>query len=136
MLGFMTLATAPSATAAENIRFDAKPSDIEKLRLTAYLKQPTEQLQLAQVDLNEDGLPEYIVRTGCEDFCHFLVLAKKNDMVLEIGNIYARALELGASYSGSVRNIIAFQTPGNDYKQTVYSWEPASAQYMINKEKE
>ena len=133
LLGFIALA-ANSAHAAENIRFDARVDGAEKLRLDSFFKQSSDTFGIARVDLNEDGSFEYIVRTGCDGECTYAVLAEADGSIIELASIKARTVQLSGAYTDSVRNIIAFQTPGNDYKQTVYVWEPDSARYMIKQD--
>jgi hypothetical protein len=134
LLVFFFLSDMIAAHAAE-IRFDGHTNQREKALIEAYtfarFQLPAEQLAIARPDLNEDGLNEYIIRTGCSNLCTFVVLAERDNEIIELGEIQARTVALGNDYSGSVRNIIALQDNINDYKRTVYSWEPGTSQYMI-----
>ncbi len=131
---FIAFLAALPALASNPINFNGTLNDREKLLVDGYIKQVLTPDQIARVDLNEDGLSEYIIRTGCANLCTFKVLAESSDKIVDLGDIKARSLELGNSYSASVRNIIAFQTDGNDYERTVYVWEPKAARYMIKQE--
>ena len=91
-------------------------------------------IAVAPTDLNEDGLPEHVLKdTRCAEdhgFCHFWITAENDDHLLVLGEFRARGLAIGHKTSGGIHDIIAFQTPVNDCKYTLYSWEPQSSRYV------
>jgi hypothetical protein len=125
-----------SALAMEPIAFNVTPGPINKIQLENYFKAltpPKTAYDLAEIDLNEDGLHEFIARTSCKDdkTCDYHVLAQNNDHIIELGLIPARNIALGSAYSGGVRNIIAYKSGDNDFTSTLYVWEPGARRYMI-----
>ena len=130
---------ASSAPAMEPLRFDAKPGPTSKVLLDRHFQslEPAQTTPpLAAIDLNEDGLDEFIAQTACkaDGICQYLVLAESRSAIVQLGLIAARTLALGSAYSGGVRNIIAYKAGDNDFTPTLYIWEPASRQYMIKEE--
>lgn len=89
----------------------------------------------AAVDLNDDGLSEYILRpkkcldtnTAC---AHKIIGFTPQGQTSLLGIIKTRDILLGVGYSGTVRNLLARNNPLNDYHFDVYMWSPNQSQYV------
>lgn len=112
---------------AETIHF--KGLDTPRLQ---KLFQNKEHIDIATIDLNEDGLNEFITKPkGCDGLCDFKILADVDGTLLSLGTLAAHNLLLGNAYSHGVRDLLVFNDPANDYNYTVYVWESEHSQYMM-----
>ena len=130
------MAPAVTAYAAEPLSFGAKIGDSSRLALSHYLQRDiSDDLLIAPVDLNEDGLNEFIVHDkNCGKIstpCSFVVLSENESGVQKLGDIPARALALSNQNTKGVRSLLAYQSTVNDYNYTVYVWEPNQGQYIM-----
>lgn len=91
--------------------------------------------QVARVDLNQDGLDEFVIKTdkcnAADQACAFLFLAETSGKMYGLGEINARGVLIGNETKNGVRNILAFQNDQNDYDYQIYVWEPIRAQYIL-----
>lgn len=134
------LAPAVPASAAERLGFGANISDSSRLALSHYLQRDvSDGLMVAPVDLNEDGLDEFIVHDkNCGKIsspCSFMVLSESESGIRKLGDIPARGLALGNQHTKGVRSLLAYQNAVNDYSYTVYVWEPNKGQYIMAEQK-
>ena len=126
------MAVVPMVRAAEPLRFESPtPQQAAWLRTA-----PGGRTALALADLNEDGLPEYIVQkdTQCaaqKALCDFEILADSGKGTISLGHLRAYSLALGSSYVHNIRSLVAFRDPHDDYAAEVYVWDPAASRYMI-----
>ncbi|MAI62874.1 MAG: hypothetical protein CBB87_10405 [Micavibrio sp. TMED27] len=89
--------------------------------------------QLSKIDLNEDGLDEYIVRDGsCIDnhFCEYGVVAKTNQGYINLLRIKSFNLMLGNEYTKGVRNLRVYNNRLNDFNYTTYIWSTSRLSYV------
>ncbi len=133
---FAVIAPAVPAHAAEQLGFGAKIGDSSRLALSRYLQRDiSDGLLIAPVDLNEDGLDEFIVHDkNCGKIsspCSFMILSENESSIQKLGDIPARALALGNDHTKGVRSLLAYQSTVNDYNYTVYVWEPNQGQYIM-----
>ena len=126
--------TGTTAHGLEKIIYNQSISKSSSLLIYRFLD-TEDNLDIARVDLNEDGLNEFIVRDAAcgntGDFCDFDVLAEDKGKIISLGHIRARTLVLGNQYSAGVRHILAYQNPVNDYSYAVYVWEPERSRYIL-----
>lgn len=133
---FVLFCMAGPTLASGPLQFEHTPNASEKLALEEYFKSaspPARDYDIAVSDLNEDGMKELILRANCnpEKSCLFIVLAYKDNVLIELAKIQAYTLTLGSAYSVGVRNIIAYNRPDNDYRPSLYVWEPGARRYMM-----
>lgn len=106
--------------------------------VTANLGMNMENYQTAEMDLNRDGLNEYILRQkkcyGKEKLCTFLILAESRGNIVLLGKFSARNLALANSYTSGVQDILAFQSNNNDYGYDIFIWDPPSKMYILKKQ--
>lgn len=128
--------------AVENIiyRNDIKPS--ARVQLESYLKGTARpdlsSFYISETDLNGDGINEIIMRVrDCDSrnvTCLHLILALPPQKVVMLGEINARKLMLAGTYSGNVKDILAFRNDKNDYDYDVYFWDPVSEKYNLERQ--
>lgn len=129
------LAALP-ALAAESLRFDnALPrSSIERIKSYSFnvLNHDIENLEIARIDLNGDGLDEFIARQkNCTQtgVCAYHVLAETPDGILPLGAFEGLNVLLGSEFSHGVRNLMVFKNTVNDYDFSLYTWHPETSAY-------
>lgn len=127
------------AHAAEHIYFENSKTSTANFKINTYLEKtrkvsPRDMLT-ARIDLNEDGISEYIIKpANCVNAgmnCTHDILAENEDGIVRLGTIKARNLVLGSTYSHGIRDIKAYNNPDNDFDHQLYVWEPARARYTI-----
>ena len=142
LLAALVLGAGHSAAhATEKLIFDQDISLRALKNIQSFMRQEMpempETLKIAGADLNEDGIPEFIVRPEtCGEttgFCPFFVLADMEENVIKLLKTEAKKLALAGSYSHGVRNIIAFKNPENDFDYELYIWDPGRSRYTIKK---
>jgi len=141
--GLFALLAATPAHAAQDLPFDVEIGEISRKNLQDYFQSALGKVPgdvaIAPVDLNEDGLHEFIVRDkSCDSrkqSCDFKILAENNDKIILLGEIPAYNIALGNAYSQGVRNILAFENAANDYAYAVYVWEPLQSRYMMENQR-
>jgi hypothetical protein len=127
---------AGPALATGAFEWDTPLSGPQKLLLEAYFKQPASAFSIAPADLNEDGIPEFVVRSGCEaSLCTYKILAEQNSTLIELGNLQAFNIQSGNASSNGVRNILAYKNADNDFRPALYVWEPQAARYIMKEQK-
>ena len=114
------------AHAKEPLRFKALPKDIAfSLRLASPH-------MAAAVDLNQDGLDEYILRPNdCGSLCTFLIAGYSANRWAIISEITARTLLMSDSLTNGVRNILVMRNDVNDFSQEIYQWDAQRSQYIL-----
>jgi hypothetical protein len=126
------------AQAAETISFGQQLSLHSKFNIERYLTENKEANisapLIASLDLNEDGIVEFIVRdSGCTEGtgCPYLILAETDSGIIVLGEIEARKLALGKGYTNGVRDLMALKDPRNDFQYQRYVWEPMQSRYTM-----
>lgn len=124
-----SVSALPAAYALETLRFQ----EINSPRLKS-LFQGIKDVTVAPIDLNEDGLDEFITKPAtCGKLCDFTVLAenRNNGQLVALGTLKGREILPGNGYSHGVRHLLAFDDPNNDYSYSVYIWAAERSRYMI-----
>jgi hypothetical protein len=128
---------APSANAAQSLSFGAKISDASRLALDGYLRaslgQSPETLEIAPIDLNNDGLSEFILREKNCSTCRFLVLAETDGVIVPLGEAQGHTLKIDDAAKAGVRSLLVYTNSANDYEYAVYVWEPGARRYIMAK---
>ncbi|MCB9982129.1 MAG: hypothetical protein H6861_00425 [Rhodospirillales bacterium] len=133
---FVLMLGASAAHAMENLHYNnvLSRSSAEKINAftAAHLGKDISGLDIAEADLNGDGLNEFIVRTkDCAqtERCNHIILGETDDTVLDLGKIEALRIMLGNDYEHGVRNLLVFDNPENDFAFTLYRWDDEQSRY-------
>jgi hypothetical protein len=127
--------------AAQSLSFDARIGESSKIALEKYIStainQSPETLAIAPVDLNNDGLSEFILKDkSCESghaYCRFLVVSENHDAITELGDIKGYNLKVDNKMVQGVRNLLVYTSETNDYDYAIYVWEPRAGRYIMAK---
>ena len=131
----------PRALALESLNFQNDLGTISANKIDAFLsdRYQTEiaSYNIATADLNNDGLDEYILKqldcTQAQAFCNYIVLAEKNNEIIELSNIKAKNILISGTYTYGIKDILAFQNTINDYDFDIYMWSSKEKMYIIKK---
>lgn len=131
------------AFANEPVIYGSTLSQRSALLLKNYvqktLKQDFEMLEIAAIDLNQDGLPEFILKPKTcddpDDFCSHEILAETDNEIVTLGHIEARKIALSHSYSYGVRNLWGYTDRMNDFNHRLYAWDPDESRYILLEKK-
>lgn len=129
---------------AESLSYSSVQGDPDSAVLQSYmdkknLPQP-DSLFLSRVDLNDDGMDEFIVKNeNCENskaLCEHIILAQTlSEKIIEIGSIRAKSLVLSPRYHEGVRTLQAYDNPENDFAFSQYVWDAGRSRYILGAEK-
>ena len=126
---------ATPALASEKLIYNQKLSKSSSLLIKKFLNSSPSEFDIAQIDLNDDGLSEFIIRPKtCNAHvapCQFSIVAETGNDIVSLGVIDAMAVSVDAETTSGVRNIHAFDNPRNDFDYSLYNWEAARSQYMM-----
>ncbi|MBI1300384.1 MAG: hypothetical protein GC137_01875 [Alphaproteobacteria bacterium] len=137
------LCIALPSYAIEVLSFDHALRPATKFRLQDFLKDSfnteLENYDVAEADLNDDGLSEYILKKRkcgvTNNFCTHLIIGEaKSDMIL-LSNIRARHIAIADTKTGHVRDILVFKNQINDYEFDIYMWSQNEKMYILNESK-
>lgn len=125
----MLLFSMNAAQALEKLIYDA---DISALTAHKISKHETfnsialDALDVAKADLNQDGIPELIIREKTcletDEMCDYHVMADTQDSLFVLVSFKAKYLAIGQEKSSGVRNILVFKNQLNDFDYDVYTW--------------
>ncbi|MCB9964420.1 MAG: hypothetical protein H6855_01960 [Rhodospirillales bacterium] len=88
-----------------------------------------------RVDLNNDGVPELIVRladqyTTCNDMgCHHAVLAITDEAIRRLGYFEFCEIEVAPTETDGVKDLLVFDSPLNDFSPSLYIWDANEQMY-------
>ena len=127
---------ASMAEAAEALRFDSSipRSSFESIKHFSNnaLDKSISGIDIAEADLNQDGLSEFILRSkSCKTLpvCRFDILAETDEGIVSLGTIQGKNLLLGNEFTHGVRNILLFEEAMNDFDYELYTWHPELSSY-------
>jgi len=136
-LGFaLFFAAALPGHAQEKLYFKNKISDVQEALLRIHMADFDDH-EIAKIDLNYDGIFEFIARPkNCETteaLCDFQILAEASDGKTLIVINVIEAFDLAASNGSAfgVRDLAVFQDPLNDFASTLYRWDSKAGQYQM-----
>jgi hypothetical protein len=141
-IGLYGLFPVPAHAASRPLDFSSKISDTSRLNLNTYIRnkgQLPENVSIAPVDLNDDGLNEFVLRDkNCDSSaqaCDFNIVSESADTITPLGTIPGRRLSVGSDTVQGVHSLWAYENVANDYEYTVYVWEPQASRYMMAQDK-
>lgn len=124
------------ALAIEIHTFKETPPSSILIETSAFLANQNKEIsgfRFAQIDLNNDQVDEYLLRSKeCDDagFCGYYVLAAMNGKMLPLLMIDAKDVKISDTKTNGVHDILAIRSKKNDYKYLRYIWSPADMIYM------
>lgn len=138
-LPFMFLSPR-SAHALEALKFQEDYSTSLKFQIDHFLKESqgtsASQYVMADVDLNNDGIDEHILRRkSCETpstMCTYIIIAEKDDRILLLSKISAKNLMVDGKMTYGIKNLLAFNNDRNDYEYDIYMWSPKEKLYIMD----
>lgn len=130
---------APVAAAQETVKFAPAQSYKHQQAIEFIQKNvvTTNDMQLAQVDLNDDFIDEYILKpvdtAQCANtpLCPHYIIAWQDDALILIGQFNAKKLVIGTKKDYGVRQLILYNHPYNDYRTVTTYWNPHRFQYVV-----
>ncbi len=125
---FLAFAFQPEMShATEALTFTHKDS-LQKGRAAKLLSHYDFE-QFAAVDLNNDSIDEYILKTTKDEA--FEVLALGDDKLISLGVINARKLMVSDSRTNGVRSLFGFSDPNNDFEYDIYTWDAMNSSFVL-----
>lgn len=125
----LTLSTTP-ALARETLRFKPPGDDYRDQIVIAHLEKtaptPATPYEFARVDLNGDGIPEYIARQAQADGIKVTphqILSLRRRQITDWGTLPARKLEISDKKHYGFRDILVYNNPRNDFYHDVWEWD-------------
>ena len=122
--------------ASEILTFDrpVPRSSFEKIKTFSVnaLQEDADNLSIARVDLNQDGLDEFVARKKeCTRTtpCLYTILAESDDSIVSLGAFEGTGLLLGSEFTHGVRNLLVFENMRNDFDYVLYTWHPEVSAY-------
>lgn len=95
-----------------------------------------EDYEIARFDLNGDGLDEFILKShqcGAEDnLCDTIIIAQTDKTATVLGRVQSRNIGVAQSQSHGVRDLFVYNSTYNDFKSTIYRWEPVQSRYILD----
>ncbi|MEM9469632.1 MAG: hypothetical protein AAF988_05660 [Pseudomonadota bacterium] len=130
LLLFLLLTCSSQARAAENLSFKAAETRQELIAIY-FVKEQTQspdfKYKISAIDLNKDGLNEYIAcATHCKNntLCDFYIIAFMSNKPILIGKIKSQKLIVEDTHQFGVRDILIFTNRLNDFDQNKLEWNP------------
>ncbi len=90
------------------------------------------------VDLNEDGVTEYIIRfmddyMTCNNIgCHHAIIAVKDKEIRRLGYFEYSEIDISQEKTDGVKNLVLYDNALNDFSGQVLIWNDAKQIYMKN----
>ena len=141
LLGGMTLAllSPKQSYAIEYLNFKKELSPTTEVLLGDFLDNAyntnTSLYEIARVDLNNDGIDEYVLkRLYCSQektLCTHLILAESKDSIVSLLNIRAKTIAIAETRTYNIRDILVFDDSLNDYTSVIYMWSPSKKMYIL-----
>ncbi len=139
LASFVILSSLPAF--AEKISFEYTPKLHELNSIQSYLKglnitsAQKSKIKVAAVDLNEDGLNEFILtHENCmakRIKCDYRIIAlNKSGSAVKLGAIQGYGIYLDKTYAHGKRTILTSNNPNNDYEMVPYQWNVLKKQYI------
>lgn len=104
------------------------------LRKIQQFHSDSEHIDIAKIDLNGDGLHEFITReSACirNQKCQFYILAENEAGITPLGSFTGYRLLPGNEFRNGVRNLVVYNNPLNDFDYTLYTWHAESSSYRV-----
>lgn len=142
ILVFLFSVPVNTAYALEPVKYTHDLGTTKSLKLNAFLKNTynttKESFDIALIDLNIDGVDEYILkRKSCsveKKQCFHMIIAEKGSELLLLSEISAKNLMVAGTSTHGIRDILAFKREINDYDFDIYMWSPSQKTYILKNE--
>lgn len=140
-LSALMLSGYSPANAAEPVLFDFSPNPHEQKLITQFAQSTdNHNFDVANVDLNKDGIAEFIFKSktcdlavnGQKNYCHFTIAANQNDeKLIDLGTFQAKAITLSNNFFKGIRDLHVYNLKENDYDYSIARWNPEKSGYEI-----
>ncbi len=140
LLACLCLLHPYTAQAVETLYYNNKIGPSLTYQINIFLKDTYDtdlsQYNTAGIDLNGDGIEEYILKprkctTEENKPCTHLIVAEQKDKILLLSKVKARNLMVGGTQSHGIKDILAFADKVNDYNFDIYIWSPSQKTYIL-----
>lgn len=140
---FVSLLFVNKANALEPVDFQSEiKSPSLRLQIDVFLqgfyKTDSRNFDIASLDLNGDGVNEYILkRKTCaqaEAVCTHIVLADQKTKMHLLSSIRARHIMVGGTSNFGVNDLLVFENSVNEYDFDIYMWSPEQKMYILKPE--
>jgi len=139
-LTFILLAlSSGQSQARESLTYSSGLAERKDRQIYAFVQEQeiypdVTSIELAKIDLNADGLAEYIARparTACaqSQFCLYTLVVFKDRTPLLLNKIEAKNLMISTKKTYGIRDLIVYTNPQNDFQARIYSWNPFSFRF-------
>lgn len=133
---FLSFTLAPiSAQALETLSFKEAKNYKERKAISFVKKTfqtPDIKYVLSAIDLNNDGLNEYIIKpASCSPntFCQHHIVAFMKEQLISLLSIKAQKIIIKDIHHYGVRDLMVYSSPMNDFEKSKYQWNPFSYIY-------
>lgn len=143
-LFFLPLLPPTAALAAEQeLRFQNTAGDVRGEAVLATLTatknfDAAAGFGMAEVDLNNDGVEEWVVREDRDPACkataacRFFILGLKKKEPVLLGEIYAGQIKILDQKMYGVRSLAVYNNPKDDFAYVRFNWKPELGQFSRN----
>lgn len=119
--------------ADESLRFQVPVSYKEK-QIVALVKPAEESYLLAPIDLNDDALPEYVVKpASCAKgtLCSHHIIVFQDRQPIELGQFDAHKILISGKKDYGIRQIIVYNNSYNDFENSTARWNPFAFRFEL-----
>ncbi|MFP4314053.1 MAG: hypothetical protein ACLFR0_06980 [Alphaproteobacteria bacterium] len=129
-----------SAIAAEPVFFNHSPSRAQSLAIKNYFGDDyLDKNSLAAVDLNNDGLQDFISKSNTCDktiysrqpLCNYTLFAIIDLQIIPLGSFQARSFTLSNNFFKGIRDLHVYNMNENDYDYTILRWNPEKSEFRL-----
>lgn len=135
------LAPALPARADDGLDYRLFAKDVRENEILIFLKEQGLftiglPFKIADPDLNDDGVPEWVIRqdktSGCESRgdCEYLVIALKDKKPFVLAKINAIRIGVLDDTVFGVKKLAVYNDLSNDYKYITYAWTPEKYTFL------
>lgn len=132
-----------SYAAEQSLKFKSSTKDIRELSVLDMVKteakfDTSSPYGIAAVDLNDDGVDEWVIRddekTGCAETvsCRFIIAGLSEKKPIILGQFYAGKLTILDKKMFGVRGLAVYNNPNDDFSFVRYHWNPQISAYSTN----
>ncbi len=125
----------PSGEAAEILRFK-RPETFRENKAIEAISQTQDQYLTAKIDLNNDLIDEYIIKSSNDqtcapnNLCRHVIVAYRKDTPLIIGEFNAHKILILNEKTYGIRDLIVYNNAYNDFKNVTARWNPFNFKYQ------
>lgn len=141
MAAFMVMFMAAPVLAADRLTFRDQPRDAREDNVMTFLENSKVifhelPFRIAAVDLNGDGVDEWIIRqdkqSNCEinASCEYAVVGLKQGQPSLLGRFLARNVGIDSYKTYGIRNILVYNKKNNDFDYSTYVWTPEKYYFL------